>query len=358
MEEVGMASVRWRFGGLFWRLTASYFVATAAAAVVGTFAGRFEGPFGLFRGTTMVDFFARLLPNEVNSGLLVVALATIVGMATGLLVSRNLTARLRRIASAADGWSRGDFTQAIRDASPDELGQLARDLNHMAEQVRMLLDTRAELAVVDERNRLARDLHDSVKQHVFAGALLVRAGRTLLRQDPGRASQHLADAEALADQTQQELITLIAALRPAALADRGLVTVLRNEVDAWSRRNGVPVQVRVRAERATPYDSEDALVRVAQEALANIARHSHAHAVEIELAWDDASVSLSVCDDGDGFDPAVVSGRGIGLASMRERVAALDGTLTIASAPGATCVTARLPLPVAEALAPAEVTHD
>jgi NarL family two-component system sensor histidine kinase LiaS len=353
-----MGTVRWRFGGLFWRLSASYFIATAAAAVVATFAGRFEGPFGNLRGTALVDFFARLLPNEVNSGILVVALATVVGMATGLLVSRNLTRRLRRIAVAADGWSRADFSRMARDPSADELGQLARDLDHMAGQVHTLLATRAELAVVDERNRLARELHDSVKQHVFAGALLVRAARTLLRQDPDRASQHLADAEALADQTQRELITLIAALRPAALADRGLVAVLRDEVDAWSRRNGIPVQVRVRGERATPYDSEDALVRVAQEALANVARHSHARAAEVELAWDAAAVSLSVCDDGDGFDPAAADGRGVGLASMRERVAALDGTLTIASAPGATRVTAWLPLPVADALAPAEVTHE
>jgi NarL family two-component system sensor histidine kinase LiaS len=353
-----MASVRWRFGGLFWRLTASYFVATAAAALVGTFAGRFEGPFGVLRGTTLVDFFARLFPNEVNSGLLVVALATVVGMATGLIVSLNLTRRLRRIATAADGWSRGDFALAARDASTDELGQLARDLNRMAGQVQTLLATRAELAVVDERNRLARDLHDSVKQHVFAGALLVRAGRTLLRQDPDLASQHLAEAEALADQTQHELITLIAALRPAALADRGLVAVLRDEAEAWSRRNDIPAQMRVRGERATPYESEDALVRVAQEALANVARHSQARAVEVELAWDDDSVSLSVCDDGVGFDPAIADGRGVGLASMRERVVALAGTLTIASAPGATRVTARLPLPAPEALAPAEVTHE
>jgi signal transduction histidine kinase len=357
-KEARMASVRWRFGGLFWRLTASYFIATVAAAMVATLAGRFEGPFGMFRGTTMVDFFARLLPEEVNSGLLVMTLATVVGMATGLLVSRNLTARLQRIASAADGWSRGDFSLFTRDASRDELGQLARDLDRMAEQVRTLLETRAELAVVDERNRLARELHDSVKQHVFAGALLVRAARTLLGQDLDRASAHLADAEALADQTQRELITLISALRPAALADRGLVAVLRDEVEAWSRRTGIPVQVRLSGERATPYECEDALVRVAQEALANVARHSHAREVEVGLAWDDVSVSLSVGDDGEGFDPVAASGRGVGLASMRERVAALDGTLTIASAPGATRVTARLPLPAPEALAPAEVAHD
>ncbi len=353
-----MATVRWRFGGLFWRLTVSYFIATAAAAMVATFAGRFEGPFGLFRGTTLVDFFARLLPNEVNSGILVVALATLVGMATGLLVSRNLTRRLRRIAAAADGWSRGDFSCAARDASPDELGQLARGLDDMAAQVHSLLQTRAELAVVDERNRLARELHDSVKQHVFAGALLVRAARTLLAQDPARAGAHLAEAEALADQTQRELITLIAALRPAALADRGLVAVLRDEVDAWSRRSGILAQVRVRGERATPYDREDALVRVAQEALANVARHSHAREAEVELAWDDASISLSVSDDGAGFDPEAANGRGVGLASMRERVAALDGTLAIASEPGATRVTAWLPLSAPPALAPAEVMHE
>jgi signal transduction histidine kinase len=276
-----------------------------------------------------------------------VLLAIGIGTLSGVLLSRSLTRRLRRITRAADAWSRGELGVAVRDRSHDEIGQLARRLNRMAEQLQTLLATREQLAVIEERNRLARELHDSVKQHVFANALLVRSARKLFARDPAQAERHLAEAEELAGQTQQELTDLIRALRPAALADKGLAAVLREYTGDWSRRTGIAVDLRVQGEHATPLDVEEALLRVAQEALANVARHSGAQAVEVRLAWEGQPeadrVCLTVRDDGRGFDPAQAEGKGLGLASMRERVAALGGTLRIDGGAGGTSVEACVP---------------
>jgi NarL family two-component system sensor histidine kinase LiaS len=304
------------------------------------------------------DVFAEFLNRLQAAGFVFLLLATAIGTLTGVLISFNLRRRLAGITRAADAWSRGELAARVRDASRDELGQLARELNGMAEQIRTLLATRQELAVVEERNRLARELHDSVKQHVFANALLVRAARKSLAHDPERARAHLAEAEELAGRTQQELIALIHALRPAAIADKGLVAVLPEYVDGWSRRMGVAVDLRVQGERPAPLECEEALFRVAQEALANVARHSDARKVEVRLVWDGEGVQLTIRDDGAGFDPVRVDGKGVGLASMRERVEALGGTLAIASAPGGTSIAACVPLASADQRAVMEAMHE
>jgi NarL family two-component system sensor histidine kinase LiaS len=351
-----MSRPRRRVGGLFWRMAASYLAVSVVVTLITYFAGRYEGPFGFLRDTVWVHFFNHYFSNQANSMLLLVTVVSGIGVCTGAVISANLRGRLGRIARAADAWSGGNFSVTVRDGAGDELGQLARDLNHMAEQIQTLLDSRQELAVVEERNRLARELHDSVKQQVFAGALLVRAARKLVDRDPEHAASYLAEAEELAERTQGALIELIRALRPASLADKGLVQVLREHASEWSRQTGIEAEVLAQGERATPLAVEEALYRVAQEALANVARHSGARHAEARLAWEDGALRLEVRDDGTGFDPEGTAGSGFGLGSMRERVEALAGTLTIASVPGATTVTARVPLPVYSA-STAEVAH-
>ncbi|MEW5961141.1 MAG: sensor histidine kinase, partial [Chloroflexota bacterium] len=258
----------------------------------------------------------------------------VAGIVFGYLMARGLTRRLNTLAEAADDWSRGDFSTLARDTSGDELGQLARRLNHMAEQLQNLLQTRRELATLEERNRLARELHDSVKQQIFAAAMQVGAARALLDQNPDASKENLAEAERLVRQAQQELTTLIRELRPAALEGKGLATALRDYAADWTRRTQIPVEVRVRGERLLPLRLEQALYRVAQEALTNISRHSGADAAEVELVWQQNEVALIISDNGRGFDPVTVNGKGLGLQSMRERVAALGGQLEIKSNPG------------------------
>lgn len=305
------------------------------------------------------ELLAVLLRNLQPAGFYFVLLATALGTLSGVVISSGITRRLRRITQATAAWSRGEFQVTVFDRSGDEVGQLAHDLNRMAGQLQTLLAARQELAVLEERNRLARELHDSVKQHVFANALLVRAARKLMSRDPDKAQAHLADAEQLADQAQQELIALIRALRPAAIADKGLAAALRDYAGDWERRMGVAVEVRVQGARSTPLDLEETLFRVAQEALSNVGRHSNAQHVELYLAWNEEQVRLTIHDDGRGFDTEHSVGKGVGLASMRERIEALHGTLVVSSsANGAgTTVEALLPLAI-PATEPAEVTHE
>jgi signal transduction histidine kinase len=353
-----MQTRRRRFSGLFWRMALSYLAVSIVTTLIAISASRYEGPFGFLRESDLVHTFNRFFDNQTNGTILIVSVIALIGVVTGALISANLRSRVVRIATAAESWSQGDFSAPIRDRSSDELGQLARDLNRMAEQIQTLLASREALAVVEERNRLARDLHDTVKQHVFANALLVRAARKQLDRDPEAARARLQEAEHLAEQTQQELINLIAALRPAALADKGLLGLLRTYAEEWSQRTEISVDLRAQGARPTPLDTEEAFYRVAQEALTNVARHSDASHVEIQLTWTDETLEMIVLDDGRGFAIEEAEGKGLGLASMRERVEALGGALSVMRRLDGTRLEARAPLVAIAVERELEALHD
>ena len=267
------------------------------------------------------------------SALVITILAAIVGMGFGNLTARGLTRRLKRLSAAADLWSSGDFSALTVDRSQDELGQLAQQLNHMAEQLQNLLQTRQQLATLEERNRLARDLHDSVKQQVFAVSMQIAATRILLKRDVDAAGERLNKAEQLVQQAQQELTSLIRELRPVALEGKGLVTALREMIPQWSQQTEIVANLRVEGTQTLPLTVEEALFRVAQEALSNVARHSKATLVQITLTIADDTVSLAVLDNGQGFDPAHLEHQGIGLHSMQERMKTLGGGLRLENTP-------------------------
>lgn len=273
-------------------------------------------------------------------------IASILGTLFGLLTARGLTRRLRRLTTAAEAWSRGDFAAEARDPSLDELGQLARDLNRMAEQLQTLLHSRQQLAVVEERQRLARDLHDSIKQQVFATAMQVAAARALVPRDPVAADQRLGEVERMMGEAQRELTTLIQELRPAALANKGLGPAVREFAEDWSRRADIPVEIRMQGEQPAPLEIEQALFRVTQEALANVARHSAATKAEVQIRWEAGALLLAITDNGVGFDVDAAAGKGVGLQSMQERMTALGGTLAMRRAGAGTgmCVEVCVPL--------------
>lgn len=277
------------------------------------------------------------------SALLFTVGAGLIGTIFGFITARGLARRLRTVSESADAWSRGDFSAFIKDTSGDELAQLAGRLNRMAEHLQNLLQTRQELAAIEERNRLARDLHDSVKQQVFATAMQVGAARAVLEKDPGAAASRLDEAERLAQQAQRELTALIRELRPAALDGEGLVGALREHLANWSRQNGIAYEFKLQGERRLPLPVEQALFRVAQEALTNVARHSGASSVEILLSWEESQITLTISDNGRGFDVSSAQKKGIGLHSMQERVDALGGTLNIESSPDGARVSAMIP---------------
>jgi two-component system, NarL family, sensor histidine kinase LiaS len=304
--------------------------------------GRVNGALvGAFRMPNLAGAF--LIFIGVGALLLLVP-AGLLGLVFGFFTACGITRRIGRLAGAARAWSRGDFSVTAKDRSKDELGQLSRELNQMAADLENLLQARGELATLEARNRFARDLHDSVKQQVFATSLQIAAARALIQKDTDSAEAHLGQADELVRQAQKELNILIAEMRPAALEGKGLAGALREYVARWSEGAEIPAGFHVRGEREAPLDVEQALFRVAQEALANVARHSGAGSAEVDLSYTDRDLTLRVSDDGRGFDPSRGSGGGFGLQSMRERLVRLGGRISVDSAPGrGTRVTAVCP---------------
>jgi NarL family two-component system sensor histidine kinase LiaS len=198
-----------------------------------------------------------------------------------------------------------------------------------------------ELAVVEERNRLARELHDSVKQQVFAISMQLSAAQTMLSESD-KAFSAVTEAEQLAQQAGAELTTLINALRPPGLESRTLPTAIQEYVKEWSRQNKIETEVNIDSTISLVPQLEQALFRVLQEALSNVARHSRADWTGVTLQNKNSHIELLIEDNGIGYDAEQVI-KGIGLDSMRERIEAVDGSLEVSGrSPQGTCVAARV----------------
>ncbi|MEO8974133.1 MAG: histidine kinase [Ktedonobacteraceae bacterium] len=306
----------------------------AEAPIVGN-AGNLQG--ALILKTAKPDIFQLVrdfLQLIIITGIVVTIIAAIAGSVFGYITARGITRRLKKLSAAADRWGNGDFSALAYDTSQDELGQMSRQLNNMAKQLQILLQARQELATLEERNRLARDLHDSVKQQIFAVVMQIGATKILLKRDVNAAEVRLNEAEKLVKQAQQELTSLIRELRPAALEGKGLVAALHELTTGWARQTDIVANLRVEGTQTLSLAVEEALFRIAQEALSNVARHSKATLVQMLLTTTEDTVTLSVVDNGQGFDMTRQGSPGVGLLSMRERVKALGGDLKIESTSG------------------------
>lgn len=265
-----------------------------------------------------------------------------IGILFGLVTARGLTRRIREINQATSAWGQGKFVYQIEDRSGDELGQLGQELNHMAGELQTLVQTRQDLAAAEERNRLARDLHDSVKQQVFAISMNLGAAKSFWETNPQKARDSLEAAAGLAQQAQTELSLLIQMLRPTQLAQKGLAVALREHVQSWEHNTGIPVTCKVSDDLRLGDQVEEVLFRVAQEALSNIARHSGATAASLEIISETGSIELKINDNGRGFDAGSPS-KGVGLRSMQERVQSAGGRLEVKSGPGGTQLRITIP---------------
>lgn len=316
--------------------------------VLGVFGGVADFP-------TVTSILGDALPVIGVSLLFLTIVAGLIGTLFGYLAARGPVRRLNRLSAATLAWSRGDFTEFVDDDEGDELGELAQRLNHMAHELEQLLETRRELAVVAERNRLARELHDSAKQQAFAAAAQIAGVQALIGRDPTAAGAHLVEAQSIIDQLRQELTNLIFELRPPALDDQGLASALEKYVADWSRQNDIGYRLQLTGERSLPLELEQALFRIVQEALANVARHSQANRVELRLQFDRQDLVLTVSDDGQGFKDTDQP-TGFGIQSMKQRVESLGGNFAIAAAPGqGTTLTCHIPLTEFNANRPEEL---
>jgi signal transduction histidine kinase len=212
------------------------------------------------------------------------------------------------------------------------IGLLAAHAAIAIENARLYQRSR-ELSIIEERNRLARELHDSVTQRLFGVALAAESAATLLGRDPGAAAVELGRVSELARGAMEELRAVVFELRPGSLEGEGLATVLRKHVDVLRRVSGQQIELRVcDMPRLAPGPAAQVL-RIAQEALGNAMRHAAAKRIAVKLGGKDGRLVLKVTDDGCGFDPAgpEVRGQRLGLTSMEERATELGGTLTVTS---------------------------
>ena len=214
------------------------------------------------------------------------------------------------------------------------------------EQARLFEDSR-ELALVQERSRLARELHDAMSQSLFSLQLAADTAARTLGDDPAGAAAQLEVVTSLASQVATELRAMVDGLRPADLERDGLAATLQAQLDLAGRARGVPVELDVGGLPDLPGDVEHQVLRVGQEAVANALRHAGASCVRVHLGGDRPGwVVLRIEDDGRGFDPDArgLRARRLGLTSMHERAASIGGHLRIESTPGAgTVVEMRFP---------------
>ena len=199
-----------------------------------------------------------------------------------------------------------------------------------------LFERSRELTVVEERNRLARDLHDSVTQTLFSVVLTAEAAAVLVDRDGERAKEELRRLQELARGAWQEMRALIFEMRAGELEANGLVPTLRKHLDVLRQVRRTPIEFQVMNERRLSSTSERELFRIAQEALNNAIKHAQATRIHVLLDMRNAVV-LEVRDDGHGFDPSdpELRSKRLGLTSMQERGEALGALLTVESTPGA-----------------------
>ena len=199
-----------------------------------------------------------------------------------------------------------------------------------------LYERSRELSIVEERNRLARELHDSVTQKLFGLTLTAEAAATVIDRDTDEAKAQLRRLQQLTREAMEELRSLIFELRPPEAESEGLATALRKHVDVLQSVHGDAVALSLEGD-AEPRAGASEVLRIAQEALQNALRHAGATRVDVRLDAIDGHLRIAVADDGVGFDPDEpgLRSRRLGLTSMEERARALGGTLSIESRPGA-----------------------
>jgi signal transduction histidine kinase len=210
-----------------------------------------------------------------------------------------------------------------------------------------LLEEAQRAAAIEERQRLARELHDSVTQSLYSLTLLAEAARRLAAEgDAGRLTETLGRLGDTAQQALKEMRLLVYELRPLELETEGLVGAIRRRLDTVERRAGIRARLQVNGDMDLPGRIEAELYRIAQEVLNNTLKHADARHVTVTLDRAPKTVTLEIVDDGRGFDPEKIAALGgLGLASIRERAQRLGAALSISSVPdGGTRVWVKVPL--------------
>jgi len=202
------------------------------------------------------------------------------------------------------------------------------------ENARLYQETR-QMAVIEERNRMAREIHDTLAQGFTGIVLQLEAAEQALGEDLGAMQQHLDRARSLARENLNEARRSVWGLRPGALEQLPLVEALAQEIERFTRQSGVKANFNISEGRCRlPEDVEAALLRICQESLANVRKHAQASEVDVNLNFEESAVRLSLRDNGVGFDPQTLPEGTFGLIGMRERARLLGGEFAVQSEKG------------------------
>ncbi|WP_017728662.1 sensor histidine kinase [Halalkalibacterium ligniniphilum] len=284
-------------------------------------------------------------------GLPLVVLILIVIVATGLIAGviqfMPLKKRLDQLLHSVMLFERGTFSHRIDLDGEDEIRELAERLNRMAERVEeqvaslqrlsservRMQETVKKAAVTEERQRLARDLHDAVSQQLFAISMMTAAVKQGFDGASEGTKKQITMVEQMANTAQAEMRALLLHLRPAHLEGKSLKEGMISLFKELEQKHGLKVTSRMDAVDHLPKGIEDHLFRIVQEAISNILRHAKASHVEIQLRKSENQVRMKLIDNGIGFDLAEKKHGSYGLQTMRERMNEVGGVLDIVSVP-------------------------
>jgi signal transduction histidine kinase len=284
------------------------------------------GVFTVLMACSMVIYGIRL--HGIHTGMILltalVYLTCYLGFGTSVVVIRQL-----------------EIARSEAEGARKESEALLADLRAAHQRLQDYTEQAEQVAVVQERQRLARELHDSVTQSLHSSTLMAEAGQRLADAgDLERTKHYLNRLGEISQQALREMRLMVYELRPLALREAGLVGALQQRLDAVERRAGIDARLTIEGGPKEgqaidlKQEVEEALYRIAQEALNNALKHAEPSSVTVTLRLE-GQVELVIADDGSGFDPGAVDGAGgIGLDSMRERAEEIGGVLTIDSAPG------------------------
>lgn len=282
-----------------------------------------------------------------------------IGAAYGYWSSRRISVRLEQLRDVMMMLEKGNLSRTVPPLGEDEVGRLGEQLNRIAkkweEQVtslQRLSNNNAELAekarfsaVVEERQRLARDLHDAVSQQLFAISMTATAVGRTLDKDFEKAQRQIHLIEEMSSVAQSEMRALLLHLRPVHLEGKRLSQGLRELLAELQAKVPIEIAYEMDEEIQLPKGIEDHLFRIVQEALSNTLRHSKATKMEIKLHRPSELIRLSVRDNGVGFTLDEQKHASYGLMSMKERVNEIGGSFNVITAPGkGTRIEIRVPL--------------
>ncbi len=270
----------------------------------------------------------------IGSSILLLLVVTPIGAVFGMVTTFGLVRRLRSLATATTLFADGHYDQRVPVKGKDEVGQMEYQFNRMAEQLALSMAKQKELAESNarlaERSRISRELHDAISQDLFSLRMLAGGLQTAIPTD-SPVHKQVVTLEQTSTNMIREMRALLLELRPSQLEQLGLAESLEELAKAYHTRLGITVTTHITAVQLSPR-IEHTLLRIAQEAVTNAARHANATMITLTLEPQLHDVALTITDNGKGFHPKTLDVQhGLGLRLMQERVEELQGTFLLHS---------------------------